>query len=171
VLQERIATLGHQIGERYADAGEVTIIAVINGALVFAADLVRQIPIPVRLDCIRVSSYDEELNGHQRPEIIDMVRLDLRGRHVLVVDDILDTGHTLEKVLKAISALRPASVKLCVLLEKAGRREIDRSPDFVGFSITDEFVVGYGLDFAEQYRNLPCIGVVKAELQNPPVWR
>lgn len=170
-LRRRIRELGTEIGDRYSDDGELTMIAVINGALVFAADLMRSITVPVRLDCIRVSSYDEELDVSRRPEIIDMLRLDLRNRHVLVVDDILDTGHTLEKVFGALRRLHPASLRLCVLLEKRGRREVELRPDYVGFSIPDEFVVGYGLDFAEQYRNLPCIGVVRPDLQNPPVWR
>lgn len=170
-LKKRIAGLGKAISERYAEASEITVVAVINGALVFTADLIRQIALPVRLDCIRVSSYDEELNSAHRPEIIDMLRLNLRDQHVLIVDDILDTGHTLEKVVDAIRELEPASLALCVLIKKAGRSEVDIRPDFLGFSIPDEFVVGYGLDFAEQYRNLPCVGVVKAELQNPPVWR
>ncbi len=170
-LRERISLLGKEIGEIYANADEVTMIVVINGALIFAADLMRSITVPVRLDCMRVSSYDEEIGEGDRPEIIDMLRLDLRGRHVLVVDDVFDTGQTLKKVHHAVRKLKPASLRHCVLLEKSGRCEVNMRPDFIGFSINDEFVVGYGLDFAEQYRNLPCIGVVKAELQNPPIWR
>lgn len=170
-LKRRIAELGSEISERYRGSDSLTVIAIINGALVFSADLVRQITIPVQLDCMRVSSYDSELNDQQRPEIIDMLRLDLRERDVLIVDDILDTGHTLEKVIHEIRRLHPASVALAVLLEKKGRREVSLEPEFIGFSIEDEFVVGYGLDFAEQYRNLSCIGTVRPELQNPPVWR
>jgi hypoxanthine phosphoribosyltransferase len=170
-LKKRLAELGAEISERYAAADSLTVISIINGALVFSADLIRRITVPVQLDCMRVSSYDSELNHERKPEIIDMLRLDLRDRHVLIVDDILDTGHTLQKVIREVRRLRPASVALAVLLEKAGRCESHLKPDFVGFTIQDEFVVGYGLDFAEQYRNLPCIGTVKAELQNPPVWR
>lgn len=169
-IRERTAVLAEEINSLYADAGGLTIIAVINGALLFAADLVRQIRIPIRLDCMRVSSYKEDDNDESQPEIIDMLRLDLRHQHVLIVDDVLDTGHTSQKVLEEIAQLEPASLRLAVLLEKSGRREVEKAPDFVGFTIPDEFVVGYGLDFAEHYRNLPCIGVLRAELQNPPEW-
>ncbi len=169
-IRERIAELGREISEAYADVDELTVIAVINGALLFTADLIRHITVPIRFDCMRVSSYRDDVRPVRKPELIDMVRLDIEGQHVLVIDDILDTGHTSSKVLEEIRKLRPASVRLCVLLEKEGRHELDVRPDFVGFQIPDEFVVGYGLDFAERYRQLPCIGVLKPELQNPPTW-
>jgi hypoxanthine phosphoribosyltransferase len=169
-IRERDEVLGHEISESYAGVDELTVIAVINGAVLFTADLIRHINIPVRLDCMRVSSYRNDTDPAQVPNIIDMLRLDLEGAHVLIIDDVLDTGHTCQRVIKEIQKLNPASVKFGVLLEKEGRREVEIGPDFVGFSIPDEFVVGYGLDFAEQYRQLPCIGVLKPELQNPPTY-
>lgn len=169
-IRERVEVLGKEISESYAHVDELTVIAVINGALLFTADLIRHISIPVRMDCMRVASYRSDTDSAQGPDIIDMLRLDLEGAHVLIIDDALDTGHTCQRVIKEIKKLNPASVKFGVLLEKEGRREVEVGPDFVGFSIPDEFVVGYGLDFAEQYRQLPCIGVLKPELQNPPTY-
>ncbi|NDV61523.1 hypoxanthine phosphoribosyltransferase [Puniceicoccales bacterium CK1056] len=169
-IRERVAILGQEITETYRDADELTVIAIINGALLFTADLIRQIDMPVRVDCMRVSSYRNNTSPVQEPEIIDMLRLDLRDQHVLIIDDILDTGHTFMRVVKEISKLKPASIRFGALLEKEGRREVEAHPDFVGFSIPDQFVVGYGLDFAERYRQLSCIGVLKSELQNPPSW-
>lgn len=169
-IRERVEVLGREITETYQAADELTVIAIINGALLFTADLIRHIDMPVRIDCMRVSSYRNQTNPAQAPEIIDMLRLDLEGQHVLIIDDILDTGHTCKRVIDEIRKLKPASVRFGALLEKEGRREVDIAPDFIGFHIPDQFVVGYGLDFAERYRQLPCIGVLKAELQNPPTW-
>ncbi|MGC9450316.1 MAG: hypoxanthine phosphoribosyltransferase [Oceanipulchritudo sp.] len=169
-IRERVEVLGKEITQAYHEADELTVIAIINGALLFTADLLRHIDMPVRVDCMRVSSYRNDVDPVQEPEIIDMLRLDLRDRHVLIIDDILDTGHTCKRVIREIKRLRPASVRFAALLEKEGRREVDVEPDFIGFQIPDEFVVGYGLDFAEHYRQLPCIGVLKPELQNPPSW-
>lgn len=169
-IRERVEVLGREISETYQDADELTVIAIINGALLFTADLIRHIDLPVRIDCMRVSSYRDDTSPVQEPEIIDMLRLDLAGQHVLIIDDILDTGHTGARVVREIRKLKPASVRFGTLLEKEGRREVEMIPDFVGFHIPDQFVVGYGLDFAERYRQLPCIGVLKPSLQNPPSW-
>jgi len=170
-LQARVKELGRQITLDYRVKGDLTIVVIINGAIVFASDLIRCIDLPLRLDCMRVSSYRDETKPVSAPEILDTVRLDLAGRHVLLIDDIMDTGRTTENVSKILAGAGPASLRICVLLEKKGRREVGINPDYVGFQIPDEFVVGYGLDFAEQYRNLPMIGVLRPEAQNPPVWR
>lgn len=169
-IRERVEVLGREISEVYQGSDELSVIAIINGALLFTADLVRHIDLPVRIDCMRVSSYRDDTSPVQEPEVIDMLRLNLRDQDVLIIDDILDTGHTCARVIRDIQKLKPASVRFCALLEKEGRREVERTPDFVGFNIPDQFVVGYGLDFAERYRQLPCIGVLKPELQNPPNW-
>jgi len=169
-IRERVEVLGQEISESYADVDELTVIAIINGAVLFTADLIRHIDLPVRLDCMRVASYRNDTNPVRTADIIDMLRLDLEDAHVLIIDDVLDTGHTCKRVIEEIKKLNPASVKFGVLLEKEGRREVEFGADFVGFSIPDKFVVGYGLDFAEQYRQLPCIGVLKPELQNPPTY-
>ncbi|HZL46388.1 MAG TPA: hypoxanthine phosphoribosyltransferase [Opitutaceae bacterium] len=170
MISHRVRKLGADITAAYGEE-EITVVAIINGALLFAADLLREIQRPIRLDCIRVSSYRNETRAVGKPEIVHSMTIDIANRHVLLIDDILDTGKTLSVVVNLIKKLKPASVKTCVLLDKKGRREVDFEADFVGFPIPDQFVVGYGLDFAERYRNLPCIGVLKSHLQNPPEWR
>lgn len=169
-IQERLESLRKDIHQLY-QGKELTVISIINGALIFTADLIRKLTLPLQLDCIRVSSYRSSTRPEAAPEIMDRMRLDLAGRHVLVIDDILDTGNTLSRVVSEISKAQPASLRTCVLLDKKARREIQIDADLVGFEIPDEFVVGYGLDFAESYRHLPCIGVLKPEFQNPPTWK
>ena len=172
-IQSRIAALGQEINELYATEGggeTIAVIAIINGAIIFTADLMRQLRINMELDCIRVSSYRDSTTPQGEPEIIDRVRLNLEDRHILLIDDILDTGATLSKVVSSLRAMQPKSIRTAVLLDKKARRTVEFSSDFVGFNIPDEFVVGYGLDFAERYRHLPCIGILKPECQNPPTW-
>lgn len=168
-IKKRLNQLGEEIRDAYAGR-DLAVIAIINGAIIFVADLIRELNLPIQLDCVRVSSYRDETNPVQKPEIIDKVRLDLKGVDVLIIDDILDTGNTLARVCEIFKSMDPASLKTCVLLDKQTNRSVDFEADFVGFQIPDEFVVGYGLDFAERYRQLPCIGVLKPELQNPPEW-
>ena len=165
-IKRRVKSLGRELKEVYGD-GEFTIIAIINGAVLFTADLMREIDNPVRLDCIRISSYGQKTKSVGTPQIVHSLTLDIAKRHVLLIDDILDTGKTIALVSGLVKKLNPASLRVCVLLDKKGRREVPFEADFVGFKIPDKFVVGYGLDFAERYRNLPCIGVLKPELQNP----
>lgn len=168
-IRARLAKLGAEISSLYGTE-EITVISVINGAILFTADLLRHIDNPVRLDCIRVSSYRNDTKSKGKPQVLGNLSLDLANRHVLLIDDILDTGKTLSVLVGMIRKLQPASVRTCVLLDKRGRREVEFEADLVGFQIPDKFVVGYGLDFAERYRNLPCIGVLKPHLQNPPEW-
>lgn len=168
-IKRRIRQLGKEIMTAYGDE-ELTVISIINGAILFTADLLRQINNPIRLDCMRISSYGANTRSVGKPQIVHNLTLDVSNRHVLLIDDILDTGKTISLVTEQISKLHPASIRTCMLLDKRGRREVDFHADFVGFEIPDKFVVGYGLDFAERYRNLPCIGVLKAHLQNPPEW-
>ncbi len=163
-IRRRVRQLGQQIRRDYA--GEpITVIAIINGAILFVSDLMREIDNPMRLDCIRISSYRNKTKSSGRPRVIQSLTLDVRDRHVLLIDDILDTGKTLALVSRLVRKLRPASLRVCVLLDKKGRREVPFEADYVGFSIPNKFVVGYGLDFAERYRNLPCIGVLRPDLQ------
>jgi hypoxanthine phosphoribosyltransferase len=168
-IRRRLKFLGKAISTAYADR-EITVVAIVNGAVFFAADLLRQITIPVRLDCLRVSSYRNSTRPVGPPRILDTLQIDLENRDVLLIDDILDTGRTLSVVVEEALKRKPASVHTCVLLDKKVRREVTIEADFVGFTIPDRFVVGYGLDFAERYRNLSCIGVLKPNLQNPPEW-
>ncbi|HRI81673.1 MAG TPA: hypoxanthine phosphoribosyltransferase [Opitutaceae bacterium] len=166
-IKRRIKEMGREIKRVYG-RDEFTVISIINGAIMFTADLLREIENPVRLDCIRISSYRNETKSLGTPQLIHSLTLDIAGRDVLLIDDILDTGKTLLLVTELIRKLKPASLRTCVLLDKKGRREVNFEADFVGFKIPDKFVVGYGLDFAERYRNLPAIGVLKPARQNPP---
>lgn len=168
-LKRRVKKLGAEIAASYGRE-EITVVSIINGAILFTADLLREIPNPIRLDCIRISSYRNDTRSRGKPQILQSLTLDIANRHVLLIDDILDTGKTFSVVVNLLRKLNPASLRTCVLLDKRGRREVDFEADFVGFQIPDKFVVGYGLDFAERYRNLPCIGVLKPHLQNPPEW-
>jgi len=168
-IKRRIKQMGKELREIYGRE-EFTVISIINGAILFTADLIREIENPIRLDCIRISSYRNETKSIATPQLVHSLTLDIAKRDVLLIDDILDTGKTLALVSGLIKKLKPASLRVCVLLDKKGRREVDFNADMVGFNIPDKFVVGYGLDFAERYRNLPSIGVLKPHLQNPPEW-
>lgn len=168
-IKKRVKKLGAELAAAYGEE-EITVVSIINGAILFTADLLREIPNPIRLDCIRISSYRNDTKSNGQPKLLQSLTLDVTNRHVLLIDDILDTGKTFSAVAAMLKKLNPASLRTCVLLDKRGRREVDFEADFVGFQIPDKFVVGYGLDFAERYRNLPCIGVLKPSLQNPPEW-
>ena len=159
-IKRRIATLAGQLNAEYASK-DMMVVAIVNGALIFTADLLRALRSPLRLDCLRASSYHSGTKAVGEPRIIDQMKLDVRGQHVLLVDDILDTGKTLAAVAGLIKMKGAASVRTCVLLDKKARRTVPFEADYVGFEIPNEFVVGYGLDFNERYRNLPCIGVLK----------
>ena len=158
-IKRRVRGLGREIKQVYGK-GEFTIIALINGAVMFTADLMREIENPVRLDCIRVSSYGAGTKSVGAPQILADLNLDIKNRDVLIVDDILDTGKTLSRVTALAKRLKPASLRTCVLLDKKARREVTFDADFVGFEIPNEFVVGYGLDYAERYRNLRSVAVL-----------
>jgi hypoxanthine phosphoribosyltransferase len=161
-LRRRVRELAREI-ERDYRGRELVIVSLLTGTVLFLADLVRCISGPLRLDFIGVSSYRE---GTVSRELVftKELRLDVKGRDVLVVDDILDTGRTLSAVMKRLRKLRPASIRTCVLLDKRARRQMDVGADYAGFEIPDLFVVGYGLDFAERYRNLPFVGVLHPKL-------
>lgn len=161
-LARRVRELSVQI-ERDFSRRELVVVSLLSGTVMFLADLIRHLSLPLRLDFIGVSSYGL---GTESGELIftKELRLDVRGRDVLLVDDILDTGNTLYRVLAKLRALKPRRIKTCVLLNKATRRVEEVKADYVGFEIPDLFVVGYGLDFAERYRNLPFVCVLKPEL-------
>jgi len=157
-LAKRIKILARSI-ERDFRGREMVVVSLLNGTVLFLADLIRHLNLPLRLDFIGVSSYGA---GTESGELVftKELRLDVRGRDVLLVDDILDTGKTLSRVLPKLKALKPRRIKTCVLLDKPSRRVAKVKPDYVGFTIPDLFVIGYGLDFAERYRNLPFVGVL-----------
>ena len=157
-IARRIKGMSREIERDFAKS-EMVVVSLLNGTVMFLADLIRNLSLPLRLDFIGVSSYG---SGTESGELVftKELRLDVRGRDVLLVDDILDTGRTLHRVLAKLQALKPRRVKICVLLDKVARRTEDVEADYVGFKIPDFFVVGYGLDFAERYRNLPFVGVL-----------
>ena len=159
-IQRRVRELGQQISEDYADR-EPVFVCVLKGAALFFADLFRTVSIPVRCEFIQLSSYDDstESSGHVR--IVQGLNENLRNADVVVIEDIVDTGQTLSFLIREIEALEPASVKVCSLLDKPTRRIVSTSIDYVGFEIPDAFVVGYGLDYAQQYRNLREIYHIK----------
>lgn len=158
-IQRRVKKLAAQIQSDFAGR-DLVVVSLLTGTVLFIADLIRNIQLPMRLDFMGVSSYRE---GTESRELVftKELRLDVRGRDVLIVDDILDTGRTLRAVIEKISKLGAASIKTCVLLDKEARRVEKIAADYVGFKIPDLFVVGYGLDFAERYRNLPFVGILK----------
>lgn len=157
-LQRRVHALARQLERDFAGR-DLVIVSLLNGTVLFLADLIRQLHLPLRLDFIGVSSYR---TGTQSRELLytKELRLEVRNRHVLLVDDILDTGRTLTAVLHKLHDLHPKQIKTCVLLDKPARRVESVCADYVGFEIPDLFVVGYGLDFAERFRNLPFVGVL-----------
>jgi hypoxanthine phosphoribosyltransferase len=159
-IKRRVAGLAEKINRVYRGR-ELTVIAIVNGALIFTADLLRLLRLPLRLDCVRASSYHTSTHAAGKPVVIDNLKLDIVGHDVLLVDDILDTGNTLSAVRELLLAKGAGSVRTCVLLDKKARRIVPFEAEYVGFEIPNEFVVGYGLDFNERYRNLPCIGVLK----------
>jgi hypoxanthine phosphoribosyltransferase len=163
----RLDELAAQITADYRDK-EVTVVAVLNGSFMFMADLLRRIPLPLRVDCLSVSSYH---GGTESSGVVtfDQTSLpDIDGRHVLILDDILDSGLTLHSIgAKLRAETKPLSVRSCVLLAKRKVRAVEAQADYVGFEIGDEFVVGYGLDFEERYRNLPFVGVLRREFYAP----
>lgn len=158
-IKKRVGELAAQISADYADAGEIVLVGVLKGAFIFLADLARALTIPRNIEFIAVSSYGAGSKSGAVRLVMD-VRGSIEGRHVIIVEDIVDTGHTLSYLIGMIESHNPASVKTCALVHKAESAEVDVNIDYIGFGIGDEWVVGYGLDYAEQHRTLPYIGHV-----------
>ena len=164
-INSRIMGIAEEINRHYQDTvREIILITLLDGAIVFTADLIRHLSVPLRLDCIRVSSYGNSTNPETAPRILGSLKSEVEDKHVLLVDDILDTGNTMKKVFTEVSARKPASLKTCVFLDKPDRRQNNFQADWSGFSIPDEFVVGYGLDYAGRYRELPYLGTLKPSI-------
>ena|SRR5438067_6723744 len=160
----RLDEIAQQITEDYRDK-DLTVVAVLNGSLMFMADLLRRIPLPLKLDCISVASYHGGTKTTGEVMFNQLAMPDINDRHVLIVDDILDSGLTLDAICEKLRReMHPKSLKICVLLRKTKARLAPVKADYTGFDIADEFVVGYGLDYQERYRNLPFIGVLRQEL-------
>ena len=163
-LQERITALGEQISNDYCDQPKFLLICILKGGIMFLTDLMRRITVPHEIDFLAVSSYGRGIRASSGNVRIDMdLSVQIQGYHVLIVEDIIDSGHTLRFVMDVLLARKPASLRLCALLNKASRRTVDIPIDYVGFEIEDKFVFGYGLDLDEKFRNLPFIGVVNQE--------
>jgi hypoxanthine phosphoribosyltransferase len=161
-IRSRVAELGRRISEDY-QGEKLLLIGLLRGSIVFLSDLMRAMDIPVQLDFIGISSYGNSVESGAVRLVMDL-ETDIAGRHVLIVEDIVDTGKTLYYLVENLRARQPASLRICALLDKPGRRQVPIDVDYVGFEIPDKFVVGYGLDFAEGYRNLPFVGVLKERL-------
>lgn len=159
-IAERVAALADQINADYADSPQLVVVGLLRGSFVFIADLVRQLHLPVEVDFMVASSYGNRMESSREVRILKDLDEDIEGRDVLVVEDIVDTGHTLSQVLAILATRRPRSLKIATLLNKPSRREVDVPIAYCGFDIPDQFVVGYGIDYAQRNRNLPFIGVV-----------
>jgi hypoxanthine phosphoribosyltransferase len=162
-IKQKVRELGARIADDYAGR-DLVLVSILKGALPFLADLMREIPIYCSLDFLEVSSYGAGTTSSGVVRILKDLAKPIEGRNVLVVEDILDTGHTLSYVIEHLRGQHPSTLGLCALLDKPSRRLVPIQVDYKGFEIPDKFVVGYGLDFAERYRNLPFIGVLKPEV-------
>ena len=162
-LKKRVKELAEQINRDYVGK-ELLLVSVLRGSFIFMADLVRQITLPCRVDFMAVSSYGRGTSSSGQVQITKDLSEDISGLHVLVVEDILDSGNTLNYLLRLLEQRHPASIRLCTLLDKPERRKVPVEVHYSGFSIPDAFVVGYGLDYAEMYRNLPYIGILKPKV-------
>jgi len=162
-IASKVAELGKKLSREYAGL-EPLMVCVLKGSAIFFSDLCRQMDIPVQMDFIAAASYGRHSGSSGEVRLIKDLDVSIEGRHVLVVEDILDTGLTLHYLTEMLRSRKPASLKVCVLLDKPGRRRVAFEPDYFGFVIPNEFVVGYGLDYAEMYRNLPDICILKEEI-------
>lgn len=163
VLQTRVRLLAEEINQLYTDEDFPLLVCILKGAFVFLADLIRHLAFRHEVDFMVISSYGGGTISSGVVRILLDLERNIEGRHVLIVEDIIDTGRTMDYITRNLRTRHPASLRICTLLSKPSRREMDVPLDFVGFEIPDEFVIGYGLDFAEVYRNLPFIGVLKSE--------
>ena len=162
-LGARVAELGEEISADY-EGREVLLIGVLKGAVFFMADLMRHVRVPCEIDFMAISSYGAATDSSGVVRILKDLELNIRDRDVLVVEDVIDSGLTLSYLMRNLGAREPASLEVCALLTKPGRREIEVPVRYVGFEIPNRFVIGYGLDFAERYRNLPYVGVLNEQL-------
>ncbi len=160
-IAARVEALAKEISEHFADTDKLVVVGLLRGSFVFIADLVRELTLPVEVDFLEASSYGNDTESSREVRILKDLRGEIERRDVLVVEDIVDTGHTLHHVLHLLEARNPARLMTCALLDKPSRRETSVKADYIGFEIPDEFVVGYGIDYAQRNRNLPYIGSVR----------
>jgi len=164
VIRRRVRELAAQISADYVGMSDMVLVGVLKGAFIFMADLARRLVVPHHVDFIALSSYNRGAVSNGAVRLIMDTRTAVTGRHVLIIEDIVDTGHTLDYLTRTFRARRPASLRTCVLLSKPERREIEVHIDYLGFEIPDVWVVGYGLDYADRYRTLPYIAALKREV-------
>lgn len=162
-IQEKVDELGRRISADYRDVDDLILVGVLKGSFIFLADIARALTIPRSVDFMALSTYGDGTETDGAVRMIMDLRRNIAGKHVLVVEDIVDTGHTLAYLIRALAARNPASLKTCVLVHKPDKREVYAQIDYLGFEIPDVWVVGCGLDWAEKFRTLPYIGVVKPE--------
>lgn len=155
-ISKRVKNLGEEISLKYKGK-DLVVISLLRGSFIFAADLVREISIPVEVDFITTASYGNEETSTGIVEIIHDLRTNIEGKDVLIVDDICDSGYTLKRVMEHLTTKNPNSINVCVMLDKPSRRQTDLTPEFIGYSIPDVFIVGYGLNYGDYYRNIPYI--------------
>jgi len=166
-LQRRIGELGESISRDYAGK-DLLLVSVLKGSFIFMSDLIRAISIPLQVDFMAISSYGKGVVSSGAVRIIQDLMIPIEGRNLIIVEDIIDSGNTLSYLVRMLRERQPASLRIVTLLDKPERREVDVQVDWVGFSIPNEFVVGYGLDYNETYRNLPYIGVLKSSVYTNP---
>ena len=166
--RQRVADIGAALTEEYADVAErgegIVLLSVLRGAAIFMADLAREIKVPLEMDFMAVSSYGNGVKSSGEVKIVKDLSSNIRGKHVIIVEDILDSGLTLSYLLRNLQSRQPASIEVVTLLRKLTRQQAKINCKYVGFECPDQFIVGYGLDYSERYRNLPYIGVLKPEV-------
>jgi hypoxanthine phosphoribosyltransferase len=167
-IQRRVQELAQAISDDYRDRHDLLLVGVLKGCMTFMVDLARAIECKLSLDFIAISSYGQSTRSSGVVRLLKDLDTDLNQRHVLIIEDIIDSGLTLAYLCSLLQQRNPASLRICSLLNKPERRSADVSIDYIGFDIPNEFVVGYGLDFGEHYRNLPYIGILKSEIYAPP---
>ncbi len=160
-IAARVEALGAEITTAFGDTDRLVVVGLLRGSFVFIADLIREITVPCEVDFLEASSYGNETTSTREVRILKDLRGTIGGRDVLVVEDIVDTGHTISKVMEMLRARSPRRIECCAMLDKPSRREVDVKARWTGFEIPDKFVVGYGLDYAQNHRNLPFIGTVR----------
>jgi len=160
-IAARVESLAREIAAEFAGTDKLIVVGLLRGSFVFIADLVRELDLPVEVDFLEASSYEDAMESSREVRILKDLRGKIEGRDVLVVEDIVDTGHTLHHVTRYLATRKPARLRTIALLDKPSRREVDFRADWIGFSIPDAFVVGYGIDYAQRNRNLPYIGQVR----------
>ncbi|CCW32671.1 Hypoxanthine phosphoribosyltransferase [Xenorhabdus nematophila F1] len=160
-IKQRIAELGQQITEHYRNSDrELVLVGLLRGSFIFMADLCREVQVPHEVDFMTASSYGNEMSSTRDVKILKDLDEDIRGKNVLIVEDIIDSGNTLKKIREILELRGPNSLAICTLLNKPSRREVDVPVEWIGYSIEDKFVIGYGIDYAQHYRHLPYIGHV-----------